>query len=269
LVGFAMRLSSSYSLHMSLGAARYPEGERDALFHTNGLLGGLVTHIITFEAALTLCDSAEAYIENVEAKLQAVIARMRAGDESAFNERIELHEQMQGDPVMHWPGIAVRDATMTVYHFGETLKALNFKDAPTLREAVLHDKLRMARKKFDEYFPQIEEVRHSVGHSAEMVKSQEAVQFNSVRGPMKTAVVNASGSGSSVLLSNSLEGRKLTATWADKHTRAARVVSFECSEASLAKLKEVNQLVQEAFAPARDSARVAAIVQARQQSKNM
>lgn len=80
-----------------------------------------------------------------------------------------------GQEPPEWIGIAVRDAALSVYHFGVTLRAIRagLKRCLTLRDQVDADELRKAAKAFARDFPDAVLLRHAVGHLAEQLSTPE------------------------------------------------------------------------------------------------
>ncbi len=74
-----------------------------------------------------------------------------------------------------WCGIAARDAAMSVYHFGETRRAISSSlgKCPSLNAQVDAEKLRAARKAFDREFPDAVQLRHAIGHLAEQLSTPQ------------------------------------------------------------------------------------------------
>lgn len=169
-------------------------------------------------------------------------------------KRMEIIRSFRSDPRVRWAGIALRDGTMTAYHFSCILKAITFGECPTLKKRVEHSKLRMARHKFDILFPQAVEARHSVGHSAEMVGTTEDIRRNTLRSGYNSENIKVS-EGVHLSLRGVRDGHRLVSTWADPHTRKSRAVFSDCSRQTLDGLYRVKNLVCEAFQPAERESR--------------
>lgn len=222
-----------------------PEAERNASFHMLGLLTKLGSYILDFEAAVSLYE----YASNVE---KTRLAQVRA--ESDTVRRMALIQSFMSDSSKRWAQIALRDSTMTAYHFSYALKSITFEECPTLRRWVEHSKLRHARRRFDSIFPQAEEARNSVGHSAEMQSTPGKLKRNALSGSYKSENIIAEDV-SHLSLSGVRDGSKLVSTWSGPHTHKSRAVFSECSPEALHGLYEVKALVCEAFQPAADESR--------------
>jgi hypothetical protein len=101
---------------------------------------------------------AAAHLQNVLFHFSYYYHEFRAAVELYDHSNIEGARASLTDAeswAQDWMSLAARDGAMTIYHFGEALKALGtcFKDCPTLRKHIDHDALRSARKLMEKYFP--------------------------------------------------------------------------------------------------------------------
>lgn len=108
-----------------------------------------------------------------------------------------------------WRGMAARDGAMSIFHLGATLDAIGSmtKSAPSFTGKVDAAALRSARKRLRESFPGYDNLRHGVGHLAEMTSSLKKVAAHAVDGH---------------LIFGGLEGRDFTIT----QDRAHRTISL-------------------------------------------
>lgn len=129
-----------------------------------------------------------------------------------------------------WMGIAVRDAALSVYHFGETQRAIpaNLRKCPILLASVDATKLREARKAFSRGFPDTVLLRNAVGHIAEQLSTPEKVA--ELRRP-----------GEFLMWETQVGGRFTMAS------RAGRQVRLDVEEQSLAQLLAILRIICEAF----------------------
>jgi hypothetical protein len=83
-----------------------------------------------------------------------------------------------------WSGMAGPDAAITVFHFGKTLAAIRsgLSGLPSVKGKVNHSKLRAAAKRFRQEFPDFEQIRHAVGHRAELTVSANFIRTHSFEG---------------------------------------------------------------------------------------
>jgi hypothetical protein len=196
-----------------------PPDERKAAAHLQGVLFQFSFYYHDFRAAIELYD--HSYIEAARAWL--------TGSESWAQD---------------WMSLAARDGAMTIFNFGEALKSLGtcFKDCPTLRDRVNHDALRSARKLMTEHFPNREVIRHSIGHSAEMAKSLDHRDKNSIRGPYEiTPGLMLGDEKTLVNVRNSLQGRTF------RNTIDGKMYTYDIRMETMSTLNEIRLLIYSAF----------------------
>jgi hypothetical protein len=235
---------ASYS-HPYIYDIALPDAEHASVRHLHHLLSQLSYYVSEFELAVALCD----YASGVHS---ALIGRYT--QEKEWTARLASIRAIQENVHAKWTGIAARDATMSIYHISHVLEGITFKDCETLRKLIDHNKLRLAKNLFDGAFFQAEEARHAVAHSAEMSKTPDDVEFNSMSGGYETDNIKI-GKSVKLTLGGLLDGRKLTTTWADTHTGTSRVVTSECSQKSAEILLRIMNLVWDAFRPASEITR--------------
>lgn len=109
---------------------------------------------------------------------------------SLFSKTPEPHVAHQA---MGWKGIALRDATMTVFHFGQTLS--NFERhlvaCPSLASSSDMKALRDAKKAFFTAFPQRTRARNHVGHEADMDQQRNRTKEPFRSGGISVDIPNA------------------------------------------------------------------------------
>jgi hypothetical protein len=137
--------------------------------------------------------------------------------------------------------IAARDGALNIYHFRCSLDAVRkqLPTCPTLAKTTDCFKLRSALRKFDEYFPHAESVRHAVAHTGELNRSPARMRQQKQR-IGHVGVGFASGAGS--LLLDALYERTFSVGI------KGGVFSVTLDATSIEKLGEIIRLVDDAFA---------------------
>jgi hypothetical protein len=120
-----------------------------------------------FERALDVFDFAAGQFAHV-------LQRRREELKSEPSARATLDAER--DRWAGWMHVAARDAVMTLYQFGQALKAVrnNLGSVPKLRPHIDSAALKTAESLFYKArFPQADDVRHAVAHSAEKLAKIE------------------------------------------------------------------------------------------------
>ena len=127
----------------------------------------------------------------------------------------------------------MRDAALSVYHFGVALRAIRsgMKKCPTLRGLVDAHQLREAGKAFDRDFPDNVLLRHAVGHIADQLSTPEKVA--ELRRP-----------GEFLMWETQVGGYFTMAS------KVGRQVGLNVDDETLARLQEIIENVCQAFAGA-------------------
>jgi hypothetical protein len=118
-----------------------PPAERAAIRELNALLTGLGYSVEAWEAGLLLYELAK----HPSSTAPGVVAR-------------------------RWRFIACHECVFELYHLRarlEKIQSVHLRKCPSLRTAIDAPKLRSARKKLDEYFPDIGPLRHAIAHRGE------------------------------------------------------------------------------------------------------
>lgn len=74
------------------------------------------------------------------------------------------------DVARRWRFVACNECVLELYHLRarlEKIQSVQLRKCPSLRAWIDIDKLRGARKRLDEYFPDIEALRHAIAHKGE------------------------------------------------------------------------------------------------------
>lgn len=69
-----------------------------------------------------------------------------------------------------WRFVACNECVLELYHLRarlDRIQSVQLRKCPSIREFIEISNLRSARKKLDEYFPDIEALRHAIAHSGE------------------------------------------------------------------------------------------------------
>ena len=130
---------------------------------------------------------------------------------------------------------------MTIYHFHCTLKAIQFRNGPTLRGLVDHEPIRKARAELKEKFPRAEEGRHALGHAAEMEASRSSMDFNSLKEDYLSD--NIKVENATVMISGSRDGDRLISSWGNAHTGQSEVLQTSVNRQSLGHVQAIRDLV--------------------------
>lgn len=154
----------------------------------------------------------------------------------------EFHNQLH--LLLEWKTIAARDATMTIYHFGQTLDAIvkSIRTCPPLKAGVLKPELDSAQPLFEKLFQKSTRMRNAVGHDVDRVATPKKMQDDTFKGDLASIAPFFEGSGS-LFIGQMLVGRELTMT------KKSDVVSVEVSEAKLGALAQIRDLVYRAVEP--------------------
>ncbi len=198
-----------------ISITEFPAGERQAISHIGARLAALNSYIEDFDAAVSLFHMAIGWISI----LQTPDLRRYAA---------QLPEK-RPDKLIRWATIAGRDGAMTIYHFGKTISSIRefgFVDCPVFKKEIDHAALRAAQKLFNTSFPNYLNLRHSISHSAELVKD------------IKTRDQNAAGIWT---FQNFLQKQTFHNTFNGK------VFSFEISVQTLSRLRQVKSAFEVPF----------------------
>jgi len=105
------------------------------------------------------------------------MAKYVADFESALSLFEFADDQDRADEwvVRGWKWVAARDGAMSIYHVQKTLSGIGHwtKSCPTLFAAVDREALKIARKVFEEVFPNSENMRHAVAHHGEFAERRK------------------------------------------------------------------------------------------------
>jgi len=192
-----------------------PEAEREAVREIEGWLWMLDNFVSDFYAALELFDYAETHCKSG-------FENIPANPPPTPSMRLNVSTK--------WQFIAARDGAMTIHHFKKTMETTrgSLRIVPSLLEQVDTEKLKLASKLFDSYFPRAKKVRNLVAHAAETTIEPFGPNNTNERKP-------------SVLILHSLAGRRYTTDY------KGETFTYELSEANLGKLNSVKLKIFEGF----------------------
>lgn len=191
------------------------EAEEYEALHLWDLVDGLGRYAEDFEAAVEMLDIAERLL----------------------HQSFDVEDREQGLYAARRVYVPARDAAVTVYQFGWTLKH-SIPDAlrrcPTLSAKVSHETLKAARREFDDGFKTHQLLRNAVGHAAELSQTREAMERNASR--------NRAGTGGFFEQGN-LYNRTLT------YTIDGKVASLPITRDTLGTLVAITRKTFAGFAP--------------------
>jgi hypothetical protein len=139
-----------------------------------------------------------------------------------------------------WRRVALRDSLITLDQFDKTLK-LPLRNRPWLG-LVDTDRLASARNHFDQTFPDVVAIRHSIFHRSEMVASALSINLNASTRTQTSAVIIVGG-GNGMMVG--LPGTYVNDTYAATHK--GKLVTYSFTAHSLSELEGVMQETLSAF----------------------
>jgi hypothetical protein len=158
-----------------------PESEREAARHISEQIHHLGFYVTLFQQGLQLVQ----YASRLRAQL---LDTAMSGDNWGAND---LRFQ-----AANWKSIAARDAAMNIYHFQSILRSLRdqTKDSPWVRARVETKVLEEAYDAFKIMFPSWKEMRHVIGHTADMMFSPaEKKKHYPENGPVFVSMYDGDG----------------------------------------------------------------------------
>ena len=131
-----------------------------------------------------------------------------------------------------WMMIASRETVMGIYHFAKAKEAFKVSLKAIENIEVDWKEIRSATKKFNRYFPDFENMRHAVAHSAELTKDRQQYDKNSFSGDYDNGLISATGV-EGLVLSGGLMNRSYTMTFQGK------IITLEITKTTLQNLYEI------------------------------
>jgi hypothetical protein len=217
----------------------FPEPEQLAVWHIFILLGQLTIFVRRFEEAYDLFRYSKGYVE------ATTEAMKNAPNQETRNT---LGYGLMDSCVPNWRGIALRDAALTVYHFGASLHAIQFSKCPTVAGLVDSNALRNVRRLFRARFPHWEKIRNAVSHAGDAYETPETLCGHAYVGDYDDGRVKSVGG--TLFLPGHLKGETLIWTWKSDKDAPAEVISVECSKKALDQLVDITQRVYQVISPA-------------------
>ena len=224
-----------------------PEEERSAVSHLGGRLSELAKYVSEFRAALSLFDLCQAQIEPLAKAhdavavptLEKLLAKIDIGPTPELLARRHLISQMS--PWQEYQRIALRDAAMTIFHFGMVLDSISGNGCPIYFASVKSKEIKLQKNLFkNSRFPNWENMRMAVAHAGELRETQETAQLNTVSGNYTVGNCSISSTGGGLGV-DVISGRTLAMSWKRK------LVRIELSAESLDALEKTASAVFSSF----------------------
>jgi hypothetical protein len=183
-----------------------PEADKEGAWILQRNLEGLSDFKNRVIAALQLSSYCERELAPI---FSAMRQAMRDLDSTGFEDAVRTARPLQG-----WEAMAVRDAAMSIFHFGRCFEAIRSQpkiNCQSIFAALEADKIKEARKLFEAAFPHWIRFRDAVAHEAERSTTANKEREHSadleggslrglmVRGPVRDLTVRISG-GSNLTL---------------------------------------------------------------------
>lgn len=151
-----------------------PEDQRGGALHISSLLREAAYLVSSFREALDLFDHALKRRNAISGVSVAL------GDQRRTDLRMSRIVRMQ-----RWQTIAARDGAMTIWHFFMNLKAIDkilHLQCPDLLAALPQVRLKLIANLRKTHFKDYADVRHAVGHKAELRGTREIQRKNALDG---------------------------------------------------------------------------------------
>ena len=216
-----------------------PEEEREECRHIAWLLGLLDSYREDFEAALELIDYTQ---KNIEALRSEEVAARKANNQTRLNETRQASDTHQ-----NWQRIAMRDAVMSVYHFGFILDGIlkSTHRCPTLMTKIDLSKLHTAQPLYKKHFPKPEPIRHAVAHVGETQHSLHRLDKARFDGTLEIGGATIQGIAGGYVIEGWVKGTIYG--WTMHMTHEKKLVSLEISPTTHDQLKSIAEVVFAAF----------------------
>jgi hypothetical protein len=147
------------------------ESERSAVFAAFNAISGLGGYVDAFEHALALFEFSEAEHRRVSDSMIGL--RGKVPDEDLHRVRRSRFEEAK--KFFAWMFIAQRDGALTVANLMHSLNTATeaIEGCPALKAVTAMPTILEAKRLFHAYFPQANDVRHGVAHSAEFIGDRD------------------------------------------------------------------------------------------------
>jgi hypothetical protein len=194
------------------------EEERDRAFALNVCLSQIRQCVEQFKAAVALFEQASPIANSYD--------HFRSG---------------QGETALQWCLMTGRDGAITLFNRSKLIEAVKgmVGQIASIRPKVDHQKLKLAKKRFDAAFPGVENIRHAVAHAGELVSSPYEMRRNSATKGFTNPNLMAKGT---LFLGGSFIEDRFTLT------HEGEVFSYSVSTASVRKLESIRDQFFEGFA---------------------
>ena len=156
--------------------------EQGEVEHALMLLEALDSYLGSFRSAVDLFEHVESFAQSAARRLRSLVDPTTGSFLGIQDEALAMAEMVQR--YSDWASIPAKDAAMTIYQFGETVKAFRNSLGRSLVLRQGHDtaEARKATRLFDTAFPRTVKLRHALAHQAEYRKSVEHLQAHADRG---------------------------------------------------------------------------------------
>jgi hypothetical protein len=144
-----------------------------------------------------------------------------------------------------WRFIAGRDGAMSLYHFRQAMTHANSwaqKDA-LLSKHIDRETIKRAQANFDERFPCIEKIRHSVSHSSDLLRTENEIRKHFVSATFRRADMPHIEKEVEFIHNDQFDGRLFVTHF------GKALLRYELSGASLQILEEIERLFFSAYSP--------------------
>lgn len=156
-------------------------------------------------------------------------------------ERIKVGDKEQ-NVYRHWQFIAARDGAITIYNFQSALGSVTQTLNKSQYFAAKFDRaaLRSVRKKFEAWFPDAADVRHSVGHASDKFENEKEHVKNGYSGVLDIPGLDLEAV-TNFILTDHLHDRTLY------NTLDTKIVQYTIDQSAFEHLKEVRDEVFDLF----------------------
>ncbi len=145
--------------------------------------------------------------------------------------------------------IAARDGAMSIYHFNESITVIqtNLASCPSAANPDIRKHLKQAKRQLRGWFPDLENIRHSVAHAAELGKYPKRVKDRTSTAEIDRKFIRSEKGAPPLRIEQCLEERNFI------YTLENRIISYEISAKTLDRLGKIRKKVFDVFQEGWDS----------------
>jgi hypothetical protein len=173
-------------------------------------------------------------LDNLDYYFRCLEADLQLFDKCAAELRRKPARQRWRD----WQFVAARDGAINIYNFYESMRSLgaSLHECPHVKSRLNYNAIKLAQKNFKEEFPNVEQIRHAVGHAAEKTQGSQKHAAHGYTGRYmgRTKVRN-------FVMIDGLQGRKYSNTW------RGRIESYRLSKSTLKRIMAARDTIFDAF----------------------